>query len=55
MIVNKKLTCILCIVCYTELVKQNRKEVSAYMAYTFPGIDLDDLIYGDCKTTVSER
>ena len=41
--------------CYTVLVKSKRKEVNAYMVYTFPGIDLDDLIYGDCETTVSER
>lgn len=31
------------------------KGVSASMVSTFPGVDLDDLIYGDCEHTASER
>ena len=40
---------------YTEFVNQKRKEVRAVMAYNFTGIDVDELIYGECELIVSER
>lgn len=34
---------------------KRRKEVIANMAYRFTGIDVDDMIYGDNDSTISER
>lgn len=41
--------------CYTGTRKQKRKEVIANMARSFTGVDLDDMIYGECTLIVSER
>ena len=38
-----------------DLYIEKRKEVTAYMAYRFPGVDVDDLIFGESETVVSER
>ena len=34
---------------------KRRKEVIANMAYRFTGVDVDDMIYGDCDSIISER
>ena len=34
---------------------KRRKEVIANMAYRFTGIDVDDMIYGDSDSVISER
>ena len=34
---------------------KRRKEVIANMAYRFTGVDVDDMIYGDSDSAVSER
>ena len=40
---------------YTGNRKPKRKEVIANMAYNFTGVDLDDMIYGECILIVSDR
>ena len=54
-VIYKKLTCKLYNMCYTGTRKQKRKEVIANMARSFTGVDLDDMIYGECTLIVSER
>ena len=34
---------------------KRRKEVIANMAFRFTGIDVDDMIYGDSGSVISER
>ena len=42
------------VLCYHTVGQQLRKEVTD-MRYTYIGVDIDDLIYGERDGTVSER
>ena len=44
-----------CVKCGILQLYKRRKEVIANMAYRFTGIDVDDMIYGDCDSIISER
>lgn len=35
--------------------KTEGKDVRASMAYQFTGVDIDDMIYGECDTVISGR
>lgn len=50
-----KLTIDFCGKCAILKSDKRRKEVIANMAYRFTGIDVDDMIYGDSDSVISER
>ena len=49
------LTIAFCEKCGILKTYKRRKEVIANMAYRFTGIDVDDMIYGDSDSVISER